>query len=120
MTLPTKENKADGAEIIGHIASPTEGTEPSLNIPFSAEELDWVAHAARLRSLTTVEYVRRAINLSLRQEGVDAVLLKESDDDAGVPRCAMCEHVFDDDEVVRVVEMKLVCEDCYHDLPEAE
>ena len=34
--------------------------------------------------------------------------------------CAMCERQFDDDEMIRVVEFRLVCEDCYHDLPEAE
>ena len=34
--------------------------------------------------------------------------------------CAMCERQFDDDEVIRVVEFRLVCEDCEHDLPEAE
>ena len=28
--------------------------------------------------------------------------------------------IADDDESIRVVEFKLVCEDCYHDLPEAE
>ena len=57
------------------------GTEPRLNIPISSVELDWVEHAASLRGLQSVEYVRRAINLSLRNEGVDAVLLAESDDE---------------------------------------
>lgn len=52
----------------------------TLNLKLSAEELDWVEHAARLRHIPTEEYVRRAINLSLRKEGVDAVLLEESDD----------------------------------------
>ena len=52
----------------------------TLNLKLSAEELDWVEHAARLRHIPTEEYVRRAINLSLRKEGVDAVLLEESDE----------------------------------------
>lgn len=55
-------------------------SEPRLNIPVTPEELDYVQHAASLRSLSLVEYVRRAINLSLRKEGVDALLLAQSDD----------------------------------------
>lgn len=50
-------------------------------IPMTAEERDWVKHAARLRGLSAVEYVRRAINMSLRREGVDAVLLAQTDDE---------------------------------------
>jgi len=49
-------------------------------IPTTIEEQKWVEHAARLRDLSLVEYVRRAINAQLRREGVDAVLLHESDD----------------------------------------
>lgn len=48
----------------------------------SEEEHDWVRHAAALRSLSLDEYVKRAINAQLRHEGVDAVLLRQSDDDA--------------------------------------
>lgn len=35
-------------------------------------------------------------------------------------RCAMCEHLFVDDDIIRMVEGKLVCPDCYGDLPEPE
>jgi len=48
-----------------------------LRVPMTAEELDWVRHAAKLRHVSTVEYVRQAINTRLRHEGVDAVLLRE-------------------------------------------
>jgi hypothetical protein len=51
-----------------------------LLIPMTPDERDWVQHAARLRGLPYVEYVRRAINASLRHEGVDAVLLAQTDD----------------------------------------
>ena len=30
-------------------------------------------------------------------------------------QCAMCEHTFVDDEIIRVVEGRLVCEDCCSD-----
>jgi len=76
-----KEENDHGAGLIHQVASPLAETEPRLSIPISAEELDWVEHAARLRHLPVVEYVRRAINLSLRKEGVDALLLAQSDDD---------------------------------------
>ncbi len=48
-----------------------------LGVRVSAEELDWVQHAASLRALSLSEYVREAINARLRREGVDAVLLRE-------------------------------------------
>lgn len=56
----------------------TPDTRETLTIPISGDELAWVRHAAGLRRLSLAEYVRRAINLSLSREGVDAVLLKES------------------------------------------
>jgi len=43
----------------------------------TAQERDQVALAARLRDLTPAEYVKRAINASLRREGIDAVLFSE-------------------------------------------
>lgn len=43
----------------------------------TVEEREWVTHAASLRGLSLAEYVRRAINVSLRHEGVDAVLFLE-------------------------------------------
>jgi hypothetical protein len=49
-----------------------------LEIACTDEELDWVRHAAKLRGLSLVEYVKRAINASLQREGVDAVLFRES------------------------------------------
>lgn len=52
-----------------------------LIIRATKDELDWVKHAASLRHLSITEYVKRAINASLRHEGVDAVLFRESDDD---------------------------------------
>lgn len=36
------------------------------------------------------------------------------------PQCEMCLLDFRDDDIVRVVERKLVCGDCYNDLPEAD
>jgi hypothetical protein len=62
-------------------ASPASTEALPISVPVTTEELNWVLHAASLRRLTLVEYVRRAINLSLRKEGVDAVLLRQSDDD---------------------------------------
>jgi hypothetical protein len=50
-----------------------------LVIRASAEELAWVRHAARLRHLSMAEYVKRAINAALCQQGVDAVLFRERD-----------------------------------------
>ncbi len=51
-----------------------------LIIRTTAEELDWVKHAADLRGLSMAEYVTRAINVQLRREGGDAVLFRQSDD----------------------------------------
>jgi hypothetical protein len=55
--------------------------EAPLEIIVTDDEAAQVRHAARLRHLSTGEYIKRAINASLRREGVDAVLLRESDDD---------------------------------------
>jgi hypothetical protein len=55
------------------------GGEGVVWLPMTKDEHYWVSHAASLRSLSFHEYVVRAINASLRREGVDAVLLKESD-----------------------------------------
>lgn len=41
----------------------------------SLHERQWVAAAAGLAGLSMRDYVRRAINRSLRKEGCDAVLL---------------------------------------------
>lgn len=49
-----------------------------IAIDASDEEADWIRHAAKLRGLSMSEYIKRAINASLRREGVDAVLFKES------------------------------------------
>jgi uncharacterized protein (DUF1778 family) len=46
----------------------------------NAEERDWVEHAASLVHQSMTEYIRRAINMRLRREGVDAVLLRQDDD----------------------------------------
>ena len=43
----------------------------------TVDEYDWVKHAASLVHLSLAEYVKRAINASLRKEGVDAVLFRE-------------------------------------------
>jgi predicted HicB family RNase H-like nuclease len=48
-----------------------------LIIRVNDTELSWVQHAAKLRHMSLAEYVRQAINASLRKEGVDAVLLRE-------------------------------------------
>ncbi len=52
-----------------------------IDISVSLDERRWVEHAARLRHISLSEYVRQAINASLRREGVDAVLLRTSEDD---------------------------------------
>lgn len=52
-----------------------------FNMKASADELDWLKHAASLRNLSMSEYVRQAINARLRREGVDAVLFREKDDE---------------------------------------
>lgn len=48
-----------------------------LWVPMTADELEWVRHAASLRAVPAAEYVRQAINTRLSHEGVDAVLLRE-------------------------------------------
>jgi uncharacterized protein (DUF1778 family) len=65
---------------------------PRLILRVSADELDWVKHAASLKSQTLAEYVKRAINASLRREGVDAVLFRQSDDEADPPVSASPEE----------------------------
>ena len=40
----------------------------------SDEEADWLKHAAKLRRQTVSRYVKTAINESLIDQGVDAVL----------------------------------------------
>lgn len=72
--------KAGAAALRASVGQTTQELGAKINISMSAEELDWVEHAAGLRNISVIEYVRRAINLSLRQEGVDALLLSESDD----------------------------------------
>lgn len=52
-------------------------SSPLRGVRLTDEELDWLKHASGLRGLTVNEYVRRAINMSMRKEGVDAVLMKE-------------------------------------------
>jgi uncharacterized protein (DUF1778 family) len=51
-----------------------------LIIRATKEEVDYVKHAASLRGLSMAEYVKRAINASLRRQGVDAVLFRERND----------------------------------------
>lgn len=51
-----------------------------IAIAVDAEEYRWVKHAASLRHVSLAEYVKQAINASLRKEGVDAVLLREKGD----------------------------------------
>ncbi len=48
-----------------------------LIIRASDDEVRYVQHAASLRNITMAEYVRRAVNASLRSDGVDAVLFAE-------------------------------------------
>lgn len=48
-----------------------------IQVSATDTEYDWLAHAAKLRGLTIREYVVKAINASLRREGVDAVLFRE-------------------------------------------
>lgn len=50
-----------------------------IDLRMTADELAWVRHAAGLVHLTPREYIRRAINDRLRREGVDALLLQQSD-----------------------------------------
>jgi hypothetical protein len=38
-------------------------------------------------------------------------------DTRGAFQCAMCDRFFVDDEIIRQVELRLVCGDCYRDLP---
>jgi uncharacterized protein (DUF1778 family) len=52
-----------------------------LVVRVSAEELDWLKHAAKLRHRSVSEYVKRALNAQLRREGVDAVLFKLRDEE---------------------------------------
>lgn len=52
-----------------------------LRVQMTADERNWVRHAADLRHLPIEEYVKRAINTQLRHEGVDAVLIRQSDDE---------------------------------------
>ena len=51
--------------------------EARLKVWMTDEEFEWVKHAANLRHVSLAEYVKRAINASLRREGVDAVLFRE-------------------------------------------
>lgn len=51
-----------------------------INLEATSEERDQLRLAAKLRHVSLSEYIRRAINASLRREGVDAVLFRESDD----------------------------------------
>jgi uncharacterized protein (DUF1778 family) len=52
-----------------------------LYIRLTRDEVKQVKLAASLQGHTIEEYVKRAINAALRKQGVDAVLLKESDDE---------------------------------------
>lgn len=51
-----------------------------IRVEVTSNEKHHVQHAAGLRGLTTSEYVKRAINAQLRREGVDAVLIRQSDE----------------------------------------
>jgi hypothetical protein len=51
-----------------------------IEIRTTNDEYEWVEHAASLCGLDVDQYVRQAINASLRREGVDAVLLKTDED----------------------------------------
>lgn len=63
--------------------APTRKEKPkTLSIHGSHDEIDYVRHAARLVMLSPEDYVKRAINRELRRNGVDAVLFRESGDDA--------------------------------------
>jgi hypothetical protein len=53
---------------------------PRIVIQCSLDERRWVEHAASLRGLSLFQYVKEAINASLRREGVDAVLLRVASD----------------------------------------
>jgi uncharacterized protein (DUF1778 family) len=55
-------------------------TASTIRLQATVEEHDWLKHAARLRHISVAEYIRRALNVSLRREGVDAVLFRESDE----------------------------------------
>lgn len=54
-----------------------------LGVNVSAEEFQYVRHAAELACLSQQQFVKRAINSALRKMGVDAVLLRLKED----PRC---------------------------------
>lgn len=52
-----------------------------LRIPATLTELEWLHHAASLRHMSAVEYVKEAVNDRMRREGVDAVLFRVDSDD---------------------------------------
>lgn len=52
-----------------------------VTVDIEAEAVSWIAHAASLRDQTLGEYIKRAVNAALRKQGVDAVLIAESDDE---------------------------------------
>ena len=63
-----KEKDSGAATTRESSASLTHATESEgrTHIPLSADELDWVKHAASLRRLPVAEHIRRAINLAIR------------------------------------------------------
>lgn len=49
----------------------------------SKAECEWLDHAAVLDGMTPREYVVRAVNERLARQGVDAVLLREREQEGG-------------------------------------
>lgn len=49
----------------------------SIKIPMSRDEADYIRHASKLSHMSVNEFIRRAVNVRLREMGVDAVLLAE-------------------------------------------
>ncbi len=83
MTDPHLSTREKGASVSdSSLEARLEALERQLKIeiPVSAAELEQVKLAASLRHMSLRWYVVRAINQSLRSEGVDSVLLREKGD----------------------------------------
>lgn len=75
-------------------------------VDIESDAVAYITHAASLREQSLGEYIKRAVNAALRKQGVDAVLIAESDDppalrasvDVPAPekhRCVGCGHRWD-------------------------
>jgi hypothetical protein len=82
LSVPSMETTAPSH--LRHTTAAAAGEAPGGSmihrLRLTLEEHDYVKHAASLKSLSMSEYIKRAINAQLRREGVDAVLIRQSDD----------------------------------------